>query len=103
MGIVREQRVELREVLVEPQDVSDRVEHLARGAAGDDRVARTCFANDDGLRPGAERELDRPGVVVDPVRRQVGDAVRVHRPPEVDRLSAGADELELDAGHRALA
>ncbi len=74
-------------------------EHAAGRPAADDRIAGAPLADDDGLRAGAERELDGARLLVDHVRRQVGDAVRVDRPPEVDRLSAGADELELDVSH----
>ena len=93
--------VERAQVLVEAQDVRD-----GRGAALGDRRARAPAEHLDlrvPLRPSEtrtvvgrlaverQRQLERPRLLVDPVRRQVGDAVRGDRPPKVDRLAARAD------------
>ena len=42
-----------------------------------------------------ERGLERPRLLVEPVREQLGDAVRGERAPEVDGLAARAHQLEL--------
>ncbi|TML04570.1 MAG: hypothetical protein E6G36_05670 [Actinobacteria bacterium] len=41
-----------------------------------------------------KRRLEHPPLQVEPVRRQLGDAVRHDRARKVDRLPAGADERE---------
>ena len=48
-------------------------------------------------RLAAERQgqLERPGRLVDPVRRQVGDAVRADRPPQVNGLASCSAKLDL--------
>ena len=56
-----------------------------------------AFADVDGRRAlrESQRRRQRAGLRVDLVGRQVGDAVRRERPPQVDRLVACADELEF--------
>ena len=51
---------------------------------------------------GREGQLERPRLLVDPVRRQVGDAVGGDRAAEVDRLPARAPELDLRRASRHL-
>ena len=104
-------RVEVRQVLVEAQDVADdRLEPFGLARAG--RRPKTSTApfpvapSRDPTRPRArprdgQRRLERPALVVDAHGRQVDDAVRADRPPEVDRLAARADERELRSASHA--
>src|SRR5207237_9398027 len=94
---------ELRQVLVEPQDVRDDLEDavavLAERRAerldGGGAAAAGGDANRAGPAGERERELERPRLLVHPERRQVVEAVRDERAPEVDRLAAGTDEPHL--------
>ena len=66
----------------------------------DPRIAGDALADQDrsGLRGGeGDRDLERPLLLVDAHRREVDEAVRLDRAPEVDRLAARADERELRA------
>ena len=74
------------------------------GASGDQlrlRVSVATWGDAEGGRHAIEQEgdLDRQRFFVDPVRRQVGDAVRCDRPSKVDRLATGAAQGELCRPH----
>jgi hypothetical protein len=64
----------------------------------DARVARPAVAHAEGPRTpvDGQRRLERPGVLVEPVGRQVGDAVRADRAAQVGGLAPGPDELDLE-------
>ncbi|TML82512.1 MAG: aminotransferase class III-fold pyridoxal phosphate-dependent enzyme, partial [Actinobacteria bacterium] len=103
LGILACSFVQAGQIGVEP-------EHVARSVCKHDAVARTdvhaldpgeawpACADPDRARSASRqrnRRLEGTTVLVEPVRRQVRDAVRRQRPPEIDRLAAGAHELEL--------
>ena len=93
--VVRDHRVEARQVLVEPQHVAHDVEDARRTV--DVGVSRPALAHAQRARAAVDRErgLERPRLLVEPVRDQLGDPVRGERAPEVDGLAARADQLEL--------
>src|SRR5439155_18644705 len=101
----RGELVERREILVEAKDVGDDVEDgiavaAERLAYGLDRGVSAAAGGDaNGPCATAEgkRGLERAGVLVEPVRCEVGEAVRGERARQVDGLAAGADEAELRA------
>jgi hypothetical protein len=105
VGVLLHERVEIREILVEAENVTDPVQQHVRqlrlrGRAehGDRRPARRALR--DAHRPGlsgrdAQSRLEGASVLVDPVRRKVSDAVGGDRPPEIHRLAARADEGKL--------
>jgi hypothetical protein len=65
----------------------------------DRRVAAAAGGDADGPRAAAEgkRRLERAGFLVEPVWREVGEAVRSQRARQVDGLAARAHEAELRA------
>ena len=71
------------------------VRDLQRAHPAPSGTTRTAHAS----RPPAAR-LQRRAVLGDDVRRQVRDAVREHRPDEVDRLPTGSAQRDpLDHAH----
>jgi hypothetical protein len=95
--------VERREVLVEAQEVARR----RRDRVGVDRLAGAhdcpvAAGGGDGELDGPPRDrgrhAERARDGVDRHRREVGDAVRADRAPEVDRLAARAAQREVDDG-----
>ena len=50
-----------------------------------------------GFPADAQRDFERPRFLVEAGRRELREPVGVHRPPQVDRLSAGARERQLAA------
>ncbi len=103
LRILRRHCVEAGQVLVQVQDSSqDAVQPLLRlasepGSKNLDACRPLPFAHDDGARLHAgdgKRRRERPFLLVHAHRRQVGDAVRHQRPPEVDRLSGRACERD---------
>jgi hypothetical protein len=64
----------------------------------DQRVPRTPLA--DAHTPGSappdpQRDFERSHFLIESGRREFREAVGIHRPPQVDRLSAGAGERQL--------
>jgi hypothetical protein len=106
VGVLCCERVELRQVLVDSEDVPHAVEDgfgTLAGGTGQRSLPASSLSHDHGLRaPTGNRHgrLERARLLVDSVRRQVGDSMGHDRSPEVDRLAAGAREREGRApGH----
>ena len=77
-------------VAVAAEGFADRLDGSVAAAAGGDA---------DGSDAAAEgkRRLERAGVLVEPVWREVGEAVRGQRARQVDGLAARAHETKLRA------
>jgi hypothetical protein len=83
-------------VAVAAERLAERLDRRVPAAAGGDA---------DGARAAAEGEggLERPSVLVEPVRREIREAVRGEDAGEVDGLAAGAGEAKLGTiGHVTL-
>ncbi len=108
--VVGQRGVEAGEVGVEPQQVGHRRQDgggVAVGArAGEGHVGPVGFLARDPDHPHRAVAVAHGGgegapLLVDPVRREGGDAVRENRAPEVDRLAARAAERDgTDRGER---
>ena len=105
------ERVEAREVLVQPEHVRRTRGDRCALRGGDRATAERLDASEpaasradpDPTRPPARhphREVQGAAVGVDRERRQIRETVRDQRAPQVDGLAAGAAEPELDRGRR---
>lgn len=103
--------VEVREVLVHPEDVADRVGQFlslppARPSAQDldacVPVTSRRYPDRSGTAAGdGNRGRERAGLLVDLQRREGRQAVRGDGPEEIHRLAARTDQANLESGaHR---
>src|SRR5439155_17463518 len=102
-SVLANERVEARHVLVEPEDVRDRLRE--RGArlrtdVSSNRLDMQLFAaGHDAQGPsaarGGQRRLECPCGELDAIRWQLCDSVRDDRAREVDRLAASTAKREL--------
>ena len=110
--VVHSLRVEVRQVVVEPEHVVDASRDVLLHADArrrpddlDQRVPRTPLADahtPGSAAPGTQRDFERPRFLVESGRRELREPVGVHRPPQVDRLSAGAGERQLQLGRHVV-